>query len=235
MVKKGPTFMKAGCKVKICGTTSLAEAILAVDAGADYIGVVVEVGFSPRSLTIEEAGEIFSSAPLPSIALVFEMPEERLHILIKTLNPFAVQFLSQEPLMLIKNLKQTFPMLEIWQSIHLPADGMKADIQKIKNIVKNYIIAGVDVLLLDTVATIQGIQKFGGTGITSDWNLVKEIIQEVNIPVYLAGGINPQNVSAAIEEISPYGIDLCSGVEAVPGKKDVTKLKALMLAVRKKP
>jgi phosphoribosylanthranilate isomerase len=102
--------------------------------------------------------------------------------------------------------------------------------------VQDYVDAGVDSLLFDTVAVSQGKTKFGGTGKTSDWNLVKGLIDTIQspVPVWLAGGINPENVGEALDTLDPYGIDLCSGVEARPGKKDPQKVKALMSTIKER-
>ncbi len=208
--------------------------MLAARAGADYFGVVVEVDFSPRSLTIEQAAELFTSPPIPAVALVFHMSGERLKYLVHTLKPYAIQFLSQESPDLIRELKLDFPGVELWQSIHLPQTGGTVDLEAVKNAIGEYLHAGVDLILYDTVATIKGIQKFGGTGLCSDWDAVRNIMDEIKtgVPVLLAGGINPDNAVAALTAVHPDGLDLCSGVESVPGKKDHDKVIALMNAVR---
>lgn len=228
--------MKDGYKVKICGTTNKIDAMLAAESGADYFGVVIEVEFSKRSLMVENAGELFQNPPIPAVALVFHMPEERLHYLVKKLNPYAVQFLNMESVELVRELKKAYPQLQLWQSIHLPSRGNPTDFDELKKQVKAYVEAGIDLLLYDTVATVDGRQKFGGTGLVSDWSMVRRLMEETDssIPVFLAGGIRPENVEAAIEAIDPDGVDLCSGVEAVPGKKDPDKIKALMHTVRAK-
>ncbi len=228
--------MKDGCKVKICGTTNIEDVLLAAKEGADYFGVVVEVDFSKRSLTVEKASVLFESPPIPAVALVFHMKEERLRYMLDTLNPYAVQFLSQEDFDLVKSLKQDFPQVQFWQSVHLPAEGSEVSLEEIKDTVGKYIEAGIDLLLYDTVATVQGLKKFGGTGLTSDWGVVKRLMEEVDhkVPVLLAGGINPENVAEALSCINPDGVDLCSGVEVVPGKKDPFKVKALMKNIRGK-
>jgi len=228
--------MKDGCKVKICGTTNIEDALMAAEEGADYFGVVVEVEFSKRSLSVEEALKLFENPPIPAVALVFNMKEDRLRYMLDKLKPYAVQFLSQEDFDLIKRLKKNYPSVQFWQSVHLPKEGNEVCFEEIKNTVQKYIEAGVDLLLYDTVATVQGQQKFGGTGLTSDWNLVKRLINEVEhkVPVLLAGGIKPENVAEAICCINPDGVDLCSGVEAVPGKKDPFKVKELIEKVKRK-
>ncbi|WP_321492173.1 phosphoribosylanthranilate isomerase [uncultured Desulfobacter sp.] len=228
--------MASGYKVKICGTTNLEDAEMAAREGADFFGVVVEVDFSPRSLTIEAAKPLFSSPSIPPVALVFNMEPERIETLIQELSPFAVQFLSPAQVSFVTYLKKTYPGVEIWQSIHLPQAGETVDTENFKEMVQTYVTAGVDALLFDTAAMSKGKMKFGGTGMTSDWDIVKALMDSIGgtVPIWLAGGINPDNVAKAIDRINPYGIDLCSGVEATRGKKDAAKLASLMTTIRGK-
>ena len=228
--------MKGGYKAKICGTTNLEDVRLSADEGADFFGAVVDVDFSPRSLTVDDAGSLFAEPPIPGVALVFRMKQAQIETVIQELNPFAVQFLDPADISLLKRLKSAYPSVEMWQSIHLPQAGKEADFGHFKKTVEDYVDAGVDSLLFDTVAVSQGITKFGGTGKTSDWNVVKGLIDTIQspVPVWLAGGINPENVGDALDSVDPYGIDLCSGVEARPGKKDPRKVKALMSTIRER-
>lgn len=226
--------MGAGCRVKICGTTRIEDALLSADAGADFFGVVVEVAFSPRSLSIEAALPLFTGPPIPGVALVFGMAPERIEAAVRRLRPFALQFLDPAPLPLLRHLKSAHPPLEVWQSVHLPQAGEGADVDRFRRAVDGFLEAGVDALLFDTVAVIGGKTKFGGTGRTSDWGLVRKLMDAAgrSLPVWLAGGIGPGNVARALEAVNPSGIDLCSGVEAQPGIKDPKKIRALMAAIR---
>ena len=226
--------MTAGCTVKLCGTTSRKDAELAAHAGADWFGVVVDVGFSPRSLSLEAARPLFLDPPIPAVALVFEMPEARVRDLMAQLNPCAVQFLSQEDPNLLRRLKEDFPQVQLWQSIHLPPAGVAVSREEVMASVRSYIDAGADLLLFDTAATVDGRKKYGGTGMTADWQVIRETLDQIRgeVPVLLAGGIAPENAAAAIEAVDPDGIDLCSGVEAQPGLRDPLKVAALMEAVR---
>ncbi|BAF58804.1 phosphoribosylanthranilate isomerase [Pelotomaculum thermopropionicum SI] len=228
--------MKAGCQVKICGITSIEDARLAAGAGADFIGVVVEIGFSPRSLTVEEAKAVFASAPVPAVALVFEMKPERIEHMVLKLKPFAVQFISPEGPDLAGRLKRLQPRLNIWQSLHLPAkagsSGVSFDEREVLRRVRQCREAGVDAVLFDTAAVLNGVTRLGGTGQTSNWEVAGRLVKASPLPAFLAGGINPANVRQAVEKVRPYGIDLCSGVEKSPGKKCPVKLKALMESLR---
>jgi phosphoribosylanthranilate isomerase len=164
------------------------------------------------------------------------MASTRVETLIQQLNPFAVQFLSLAEASFVTYLKNTYPKVEVWQSVHLPQAGERVDVENFQKSVQTSVTAGVDALLFDTAALSKGEMKFGGTGVTSDWDIVKELMDSMRgtVPIWLAGGINPDNVGEAIDKINPYGIDLCSGVEATRGKKDAAKLRSLMTTIRGK-
>lgn len=87
--------------------------------------------------------------------------------------------------------------------------------------------------MLDTVVKTSAGMRFGGTGQASDWELARSLLEDSPLPVFLAGGINPSNVRKAMEMVHPDGIDLCSGVEAEPGRKDPKKLFELLGEIRK--
>ena len=220
------------CKVKICGTTRVEDALMAAEAGADYSGIVVEVPFSERSISIPEAVEIVRSTPIPTVALLFDRPTDWVHQAIEKIKPFAVQLLGHEPPDEILRLKRLLSC-EVWKSLYLPSDdGQKIDAHPIHVQAEDYVNAGADGLLFDTVDFSSGRARFGGTGRTNDWNLARQLIGDSKLPAFLSGGIRPENVRAAIEDVRPYGIDLCSGVESAKGVRDPRKLDLLMQQVR---
>ena len=216
------------CKVKICGTTSVADARMAADAGADYSGVVVEVPFSERSVPINSATEIAQQTPISTVILVFDRPTDWVKDAAAQIKPFAVQLLGHEPPTQVAELKQSLSC-EIWKSLFLPTENdPAADVQAISAQINAYIDAGADALLFDTAEFTDGKARFGGTGKQSDWNLSAQLIQSCKVPAFLSGGIRPENVQEAIETVRPYGVDLCSGVEASKGVRDRGKLERLM-------
>ena len=220
------------CKVKICGTTSLADAQMAVDAGADYCGVVLEVPFSERSVPIDTAAEIARQISIPTVIPVFNRPTDWVRRAAETIQPYAVQLMGRESPDEVHRLKQQLSC-NVWKSLFLPAGtGEKPDVEGIRVEMEVYTHAGADALLFDTAAVSQGAVRFGGTGKTSDWDIAGRLIAESTIPAFLSGGICAENVRLAIETVHPYGIDLCSGVESVKGSRDARKLKSLMDAVR---
>lgn len=227
--------MKAGCKVKICGITRLEDRQIAAEAMADFFGVVIEVPYSPRSLTVEAAAALLKHPPIPGVALVYNPDLSLLHRIVQECRPYAVQLLSAFPPAWPAALKKYYPEMCWWQSLHLPAvqDGIRTPqvtdwCQELSALAG----AGIDTAVFDTAATLNGETRYGGTGLVSDWSLVHKLAESAPVPVFLAGGISPDNVRAALAAVQPDGIDLCSGVETEPGRKDPAKVKKLIRLVR---
>lgn len=216
------------CKVKICGTTSVTDARMAADGGADYSGVVVEVPFSERSVPIDSAAEIARQTPIPTVILVFDRPTDWVKAAAARIQPFAIQLLGHEPPTQVAELKVSVSC-EVWKSLFLPTENdPAADVEAISTQIAAHIDAGADALLFDTAEFGDGQARFGGTGKKSDWNLSAQLIQTCKVPAFLSGGIRPENVREAIETVRPHGVDLCSGVEASKGVRDQQKLNRLM-------
>ena len=93
---------------------------------------------------------------------------------------------------------------------------------------EEYIKAGADALLVDSVDESEGFQRLGGTGKVGDWEAAEALKRKIDIPIFLAGGIGPDNVADAVRSVEPFGIDLCSGVEARRGKRDPEKVEKLL-------
>ncbi len=220
------------CSVKICGITSIHDARLAADAGADYVGVLVDVAVSERTRSTAQAIEIASGSPIPTVLLLYNRTTFDIQEIVSQIQPFAVQLLGQEPPQQVEELKDTVSC-QLWKSVYLPAGSPKnIDMPTVQAEMQAYQDAGADFLLFDSVDMSLEKPRYGGTGKTCDWNVAAELITESPLPVFFAGGIRPENVKAAIETIRPHGIDLCSGVEASKGIKDPNKLEQLMEQVK---
>ena len=226
---------RAGCRVKICGITCLEDRELVHKAGADYFGVIIEVPYSPRRLSIEAAAELLRNAPLPGVALVFQQNKERIKQLVDYCQPQVVQLLSPVNLESLYELKRSFPNICWWQSLFLPAAGTvsQPDLNNLQQQIRELAGAGAEAVILDTFVKNSGGMRFGGTGVTSNWELARSLVENAPLPVFLAGGINPSNVREALDLVHPAGIDLCSGVEAKPGRKDQKKLFELLGEIRR--
>ena len=223
---------ESDCSVKICGITSIHDAQLAADAGANYVGVLVDVAVSERTRSADQASEIASGSPIPTVLLLYNRTTSDIQEIVSQVRPLAVQLLGQEPPQQVEELKRTITC-QLWKSVYLPAGSPEnVDVLAVQSEMQAYRDAGADFLLFDSVDMSLEKPRYGGTGKTCDWNVAAELIAESPLPVFFAGGIRPENVKAAIETIRPHGIDLCSGVEASKGIKDPRKLEQLMEQVK---
>ena len=209
--------------LKLCGTTSAEDARLG--SGADFCGILVGVEWSERSLSMEEAAEVARASGVRNVILLCNPSAAFAKEVASVLRPHALQLLSHEPPELVAELKRELPC-KIWKTVHLPILDGQATPEK-------YVDAGADALLVDSVDVSQGIQRLGGTGKVGDWAAAVELKEKTDIPIFLAGGIGPDNVADAVRCVQPYGIDLCSGVESRRGKRDPEKVKELLRNFRK--
>lgn len=221
------------CLVKICGITTPEDAAMVSEAGADYLGVLVNVHQSPRSVTPETAQALSASSAIPLIVLTFDSSLEQVRYLVDYLHPAGIQLAGTETLSYVAQLRNEVSC-EIWKSFHLPAGsrGNEPPIQLLEA-VDSYSRIGVDRIVLDTVATTKNGVLRGGTGQAFHWADVITIRKQIHPFLFLAGGINPGNVTDALRQVAPDGIDLSSGVEKSPGRKDPQRVKELIDNVRK--
>jgi phosphoribosylanthranilate isomerase len=212
--------MPGGTFLKICGTTNVRDADLIGKSGADYCGILVEVSFSERSLSLSQARQVALASSILNVILLCDPEMELVERVIAEINPYAIQLHCRETPEFIQEVKNRF-RIRIWKTLHLPALPGQAS-------PREYAEAGADALLVDSVDTSEGFERLGGTGKVADWKAAEELVRTVDLPVFLAGGINPANVARAVDEVRPFGIDLCSGVEASMGRKDPEKINKLV-------
>ena len=206
--------------LKICGVTNTRDARLVGKSGADYCGILVDVGFSERSLSLEAAEGVAKASGIPTVVLMCDPEVESVLKVDRRIRPHAVQLLCSEPPDFLADLKKRVAC-EIWKTIHLASGGSRISFEA-------YIEAGADALLIDSMDTKEGFVRFGGTGKLADWKAAAAVVEKSPAPVFLAGGIDPFNVADALMEVRPAGIDLCSGVEASKGIKDPDKVSDLV-------
>ena len=224
----------SGYKVKICGITNLKDMELVSSSDANYAGILVNVAVSQRSVDIKKAESLCSRARIPVVILLWQPAFKEVEIAYKRLKPYAFQLLSQEKPKLVREIKSKIPDVMVWKSIHLPSSeqGIDHNIRNIRTRIEAYINSGVDAILVDTVYKSGSSAQYGGTGRISNWNTVTELFKNLDVPVFLAGGITPSNVKDAINQVNPYGIDVASGVEKEKGIKDPEKVRELIKTVR---
>jgi phosphoribosylanthranilate isomerase len=219
--------------VKICGTTTLEDARLAADAGADAVGFVFAP--SPRRVTASE----LSAMPLEKLGdarrvgvFVSEGCEEIAYD-IRAAQLTGVQLHGELKFAAIDQLRDEFgDDLLIIQSLHWPAEGISPGTERHLRAALLAIVehGGADAVLVDTKTP----KASGGTGVTYDWERAREVLLEAggDLRLIVAGGLNAGNVADAIRTLRPWGVDVASGVEAAPGSKDPEKVRAFVREAR---
>lgn len=201
-------------RVKICGITSVTDAVACAAAGADAIGMLVDVKISPRSVTVEQAKMIVSSLPVFAVPVIVMMPSTADEVIdaARRVRPGAIQLHGNEPAEMLRLIKRQLPWVRLIKAVHIGSGG---ELERAKS------YEGVaDAVLLDTVSP-----AMGGTGKSHDWSLSGQIIRSIYTPVLLAGGLSPANVADAVRAARPYAVDVSSGVEIESKKKDMTMVR----------
>lgn len=199
-------------KIKICGITNLEDALTAVEFGADALGFVF-VPNTPRYIEPEEAAKITVALP-PFVTLVgvfVDDNQERIEESAKQCKLDVLQLHGAESPDFCASLKR-----KIIKAFRVKDESSLANLPRY----------AVSAYLLDTY--VKG--KMGGTGAVFNWELAGVAKQYGRI--ILAGGLDPENVSRAVRQVRPYGVDVSSGVEAEPGRKAHDKLRDFINAVR---
>ena len=201
-------------KIKICGITNLDDALLAVELGADALGFVFYPP-SKRAITVPQAADICHALP-PFVAKIGVFVDELEYEIEKALGEClltGLQFHGDEP----PGFCQKFAAKSI-KAIRVKDETSLAAAQEYD----------VDAILLDTYTD----SERGGTGKTFDWALAKRAKDWLTPPLILSGGLTAANVVDAVRQVRPYAVDVSSGVEREPGKKDPEKLRRFIEIVK---
>lgn len=213
--------------VKICGNTSAGDALAAEQAGADFLGVVLDVRDSPRSVGAQRAAEIGAALPTSLVIVLVNKALPDIARLVKAVRPSAVQLHGDETPEDVARIRSQLS-IELWKAVHINAAGRTVSVQMLRE----YEDAGVAMFVVDSIVRTAKKTVYGGTGKTTDWPAARRLVAEARIPCLLAGGITPQNADSAIRAVGPAGLDVASGVELRPGVKDPEKMRRLVAAVR---
>jgi len=216
--------------IKICGITSLNNALAAIEAGADYLGFNFYPP-SPRSILPEACAQITSvlRREHPQVQLVgvfVNMPVEQVKVILASCSLHLAQLHGDEtPEITAAFGEQAFKAIRLTTDLTTDAEAEKRmmDFELYSQLRNGHSPA----LLVD--AAVKG--AYGGTGVTADWSAAAELAKRHSL--LLAGGLTAENVGAALRQVRPWGVDTASGVESGPGKKDAVKMKTFVAEVRK--
>jgi phosphoribosylanthranilate isomerase len=202
-------------KVKICGITNWADARNAFEAGADFLGFNF-YRQSPRYIAPAAARRIVRRLPegVSSVGVFVNESEAAMLAITHEVGLDFVQLHGDETPEVVTQLRRTVPVIK---ALRVRGSLRTAELTRFK---------AASAVLLDGFDS----ERRGGTGKRVDWKLAKRASRKGRI--FLAGGVTPENAAEAVMTAQPYAIDVCSGVESRPGKKDAGRMKALVQAVR---
>jgi phosphoribosylanthranilate isomerase len=210
--------------VKICGNTSLEDAWLAAEAGADAVGFVF--ASSPRRVTAEQVAAITPRLPdaLEKIGVFVDSPLEEIEAIVRHSGLTGVQLHASGSAELPSQLRRRLgPGLRILRVVHFGADAVEQATALAQD-------NNIDAVLLDS----RTATAVGGTGIAFDWDRAAKLLfgRGERQRYIAAGGLNPDNVPDAVARLHPWGVDVASGVEAAPGRKDPDKVRIFVAKAR---
>ncbi len=218
--------MKASLKprVKICCIGGVEEARLAVEYGASAVGLVGEMPSGPGVISEELIARVAASVPPPVASFLLTCAQDADTIVgqQRRAGTNAVQICDRLSGGSYEALRAAMPGVALVQVIHVA--GPEAVDEAVR------VAPRVNAILLDSGNQSLAVKELGGTGRTHDWELSRRIREAVEVPVFLAGGLNASNVAEAVRRVGPFGVDVCSGVRT-DGRLDERKLADFFRAV----
>jgi phosphoribosylanthranilate isomerase len=213
-------------RVKICCIASRAEARLALEHGAHALGLVSAMPSGPGVIEEQRIAEIASAVPPPigTFLLTSETEAGVIASQQRRCRTNTLQLCDRVSSNVVAELVTMLPGIRIVQVIHVTGPAAVEEALEASS--------RVDALLLDSGRPDGAVRELGGTGRVHDWQLSREIRDRADVPVFLAGGLGPHNVTNAIRDVRPFGVDVCSGVRT-GGRLDQEKLRAFCQAVER--
>ena len=212
-------------RVKVCCIRSMEEASLAVEFGASAVGLVSSMPSGPGVIAEPMIAQIAAMVP-PGVASFLLTSQQSVLSIIdqqRRLRVNTIQICDHLVEGTYQNLRDALPGVGLVQVIHVTG---KASIDEAVAVAPH-----VDAILLDSGNQNLAVKELGGTGKRHDWQISRRIREAVGVPIYLAGGLRPDNLAEAISVVQPFGVDVCTGVRT-NGQLDVDRLSAFFEAVR---
>jgi phosphoribosylanthranilate isomerase len=211
-------------RVKICCIGSPAEAALAVRYGASALGLVSEMPSGPGVIAEELIARIAARVPPGVASFLLTCRQDAAGIIAQQRRTGAdtIQICDRLEHNVYEDLRRRMPGVALVQVIHVAGP---ASIEEAFSVAPH-----VNAILLDSGNQSLPVKELGGTGRTHDWEVSRRIRERAGVPIFLAGGLNSENVAEAIRRVRPFGVDVCSGVRT-DGKLDEAKLAAFFRTV----
>ncbi|MFT4152547.1 phosphoribosylanthranilate isomerase [Parafilimonas sp.] len=210
-------------RIKICCINSINEAKLAIGFGASALGLVGKMPSGPGQIKDNLIASIIKTVPPPiaTFLLTSETKAEDIVAHQQRVHSSTIQIVDALTERNYRLIRKQLPFTKLVQVIHVIDESSVDEAIELSE--------EVDVLLLDSGNPTLAVKELGGTGRVHNWQLSKRIVEQSKVPVFLAGGLNANNVAEAIATVQPFGVDICSGVRT-GGNLDEAKLEAFFKA-----
>ena len=217
--------------IKVCCIASVEEARVAIAAGAHALGLVSAMPSGPGVIGDDRIAEIAAEvaaegaatgAPVQTFLLTSRQTAAGIIEQHRRCRTTTLQLVDHVALDELARLRDALPAVRLVQVIHVTGEASLDEAVEVA--------PRVDAILLDSGNPGAVVKELGGTGRTHDWRISRAIVERCDLPVYLAGGLTPENVAAAVAAVRPFGVDVCSGVRS-DGHLDERKLAAFVRAV----
>ncbi|HYO56100.1 phosphoribosylanthranilate isomerase [Archangium sp.] len=212
-------------RIKICCISSVEEAWAAIRAGASALGLVSSMPSGPGVIPEQLIAEISAAVPPPIATFLLTCGQDARDIIAqqRRCRTNTVQLCDRLTAGSYADLRGAMPGVSLVQVIHVTGEESLEEALSVA--------PHVDALLLDSGNQSLAVKELGGTGRVHDWSISRRIREQVRVPVFLAGGLRPENVGEAIRQVGPFGLDLCSGVRTA-GRLDEEKLARFFARLR---
>ena len=205
-------------RVKVCCIASVEEARLATECGASALGLVSEMPSGPGVIAEGLVAEIAARVPPPLATFLLTCRQDAASIIAqqRRCRVNTLQLCDRVPAEVYAELRAQLPGVSLVQVVHVCGEE---SFDEALNAARH-----ADALLLDSGNQSLAVKELGGTGRTHDWRVSRRVAESSPVPVFLAGGLKPENVAEAVETVRPFGLDVCSGVRT-EGRLDEEKLR----------
>lgn len=210
-------------RVKVCCISSMEEAQLAIMAGAAALGFVSAMPSGPGVIAEDMIAAIVATVPPPIATFLLTSAQDAATIIEqqRRMGASTIQLVDAQQPATYAALRQALPGIRLVQVIHIAGDTAVEEACRAAT--------HVDALLLDSGDPTLPIKQLGGSGRVHNWQISRRIVERCGLPVFLAGGLTPENVAAATRTVGPFALDVCTGVRS-DGRLDADKLRRFIAA-----
>ncbi len=214
--------------IQVAGVIDAAEAAMLVECGVDWLAFPLRLPINKEDLSEERAAEVIAGirSPRRGVLITYDVDADKIGAFCRKLDVFTVQLHADVPVSELRNLKQREPDLVVVKSLVVRSDNHQS---LVAMVTETY--DWVDMYVTDTFDPATGAS--GATGLVHDWRISADLVRRSPRPIMLAGGLTPDNVAVAIEQVRPAAVDAHTGLEDAAGRKDPLAVRRFVAHARR--